>query len=354
EETSASMEELSSTVRQNADNARQANQLAANASQVASQGGEVVTQVVTTMQGINESSHRIADIIGVIDGIAFQTNILALNAAVEAARAGEQGRGFAVVAGEVRALAQRSAAAAKEIKQLIHTSVERAEQGSALVGQAGATMTEVVTAIQRVSGIVAEISTASQEQSAGVHQVSDAVAQMDQATQQNAALVEESAAAADSLKLQATGAVRGPVPPARRRLRARSTTARIGSVGALAPGEIIARRAAAKPCAGGETPRHNGEERAKPDKASPVGSTKMARRASDTQEVAARPPLLPSQRRPGPPGVLTRETSPCLFRVGLLCASSPPACSPRWLSAAPLCRVTPTTMGAATIPRHRP
>ena len=203
EETAASMEELSSTVRQNADNARQANQLAANASQVASQGGEVVTQVVTTMQGINESSHRIADIIGVIDGIAFQTNILALNAAVEAARAGEQGRGFAVVAGEVRALAQRSAAAAKEIKQLIHTSVERAEQGSALVGQAGATMTEVVTAIQRVSGIVAEISTASQEQSAGVHQVSDAVAQMDQATQQNAALVEESAAAADSLKLQA-------------------------------------------------------------------------------------------------------------------------------------------------------
>ena len=202
EETSASMEELSSTVRQNADNARQANQLAANASQVACQGGEVVTQVVTTMQGINESSHRIADIIGVIDGIAFQTNILALNAAVEAARAGEQGRGFAVVAGEVRALAQRSAAAAKEIKQLIHTSVERAEQGSALVGQAGATMTEVVTAIQRVSGIVAEISTASKEQSAGVHQVSDAVAQMDQATQKNAALVEESAAA-DSLKLQA-------------------------------------------------------------------------------------------------------------------------------------------------------
>ena len=203
EETSASMEELSSTVRQNADNARQANQLAANASQVASQGGEVVTQVVTTMQGINESSHRIADIIGVIDGIAFQTNILALNAAVEAACAGEQGRGFAVVAGEVRALAQRSTAAAKEIKQLIHTSVERAEQGSALVGQAGATMTEVVTAIQRVSGIVAETRTARRPQSAGVHQVSDAVAQMDQATQQNAALVEESAAAADSLKLQA-------------------------------------------------------------------------------------------------------------------------------------------------------
>ena len=160
----------------------------------------MVTQVVTTMQGINESSHRIADIIGVIDGIAFQTNILALNAVVEAARAGEQGRGFAVVAGEVRALAQRSAAAAKEIKQLIHTSVE---QGFALVGQAGATMTEVVTAIQRVSGIAAEISTASQEQSAGVHQVSDAVAQMDQATQKNAALVEESAAAADSLNLQA-------------------------------------------------------------------------------------------------------------------------------------------------------
>ncbi|QYY25980.1 methyl-accepting chemotaxis protein [Diaphorobacter sp. MNS-0] len=199
EETAASMEQLGATVRQNADNARQANQLAMNASTVAVQGGEVVD----TMRGINESSRKIADIIGVIDGIAFQTNILALNAAVEAARAGEQGRGFAVVAGEVRALAQRSAEAAKEIKQLITASVERVEQGSQLVDKAGATMTEVVTAIRRVTDIMGEISAASSEQSAGVAQVGEAITQMDQATQQNAALVEEMAAAASSLSGQA-------------------------------------------------------------------------------------------------------------------------------------------------------
>ena len=203
EETSASMEELSSTVQANADNARQASQLAADASVVAVRGGDVVSEVVSTMRGINDSSKQIADIIGVIDGIAFQTNILALNAAVEAARAGEQGRGFAVVASEVRSLAQRSAQAAKEIKGLIHTSVERVEQGTALVDQAGSTMTDVVAAIQRVTHIVGEISAASAEQSQGVAQVGEAITQMDQVTQQNAALVEESAAAADSLKLQA-------------------------------------------------------------------------------------------------------------------------------------------------------
>ena len=203
QQTAASMEELGSTVRQNADNARQANQLALQASGVAVDGGEVVSQVVDTMRGINESSRKIADIISVIDGIAFQTNILALNAAVEAARAGEQGRGFAVVASEVRSLAQRSAGAAKEIKALINASVERVEHGTALVDKAGATMQEVVASIRRVTDIMGEISAASSEQSAGVGQISEAVTQMDRATQQNAALVEESAAAAESLRAQA-------------------------------------------------------------------------------------------------------------------------------------------------------
>ena len=203
EETAASMEQLSGTVRQNADNARQGNQLAQNASTVAVQGGEVVGEVVQTMKGINDASRRIADIISVIDGIAFQTNILALNAAVEAARAGEQGRGFAVVASEVRSLAGRSAQAAKEIKGLIADSVQRVEQGSALVNRAGTTMTEVVGAIQRVTDIMGEISAASSEQSTGVAQVGEAITQMDQATQQNAALVEQSAAAAEGLKSQA-------------------------------------------------------------------------------------------------------------------------------------------------------
>jgi methyl-accepting chemotaxis protein len=203
EETAASMEELSSTVRQNADSASQANQLAQSASAVATQGGQVVGQVVDTMKGISESSKKIADIITVIDGIAFQTNILALNAAVEAARAGEQGRGFAVVASEVRSLAGRSAEAAKEIKNLINASVERVEQGTQLVDQAGSTMTEVVNSIRRVTDIMGEISAASSEQSAGVSQVGEAVTQMDHATQQNAALVEQMAAAAASLRSQA-------------------------------------------------------------------------------------------------------------------------------------------------------
>ncbi|CAM8667877.1 Tar Methyl-accepting chemotaxis protein [Comamonadaceae bacterium] len=203
EQTAASMEQLGSQVKHNADNAQQANSLAANASEVAVRGGEVVGKVVTTMKEINESSQRISDIIGVIDGIAFQTNILALNAAVEAARAGEQGRGFAVVAAEVRSLAGRSAEAAKEIKSLINASVERVEMGSTLVDQAGNTMVEVVSSIRRVTEIMSEISSASGEQSLGVAQVGEAVTQMDQATQQNAALVEETAGAAEGLRSQA-------------------------------------------------------------------------------------------------------------------------------------------------------
>jgi len=203
EQTAASMEELSSTVKLNADNARQANQMAMAASEIASRGGEVVGQVVGTMRGIHDASQKISEIISVIDGIAFQTNILALNAAVEAARAGEQGRGFAVVAAEVRSLASRSADAAKEIKTLINASVERVEQGTVQVDQAGVTMNEVVSSIRRVTDIMGEISAASQEQTAGVAQVGEAVTSIDEATQQNAALVEEMAAAASSLRNQA-------------------------------------------------------------------------------------------------------------------------------------------------------
>ena len=203
EQTAASMEELTSTVKQNADNARQANQLAVSASEVAVRGGSVVSQVVDTMGSINTSSRKIVDIIGVIDGIAFQTNILALNAAVEAARAGEQGRGFAVVASEVRSLAQRSAAAAKEIKGLIDDSVGKVEVGSQQVAEAGRTMEEIVTSVQRVTDIMGEITAASQEQTSGIEQINQAIAQMDQVTQQNAALVEEAAAAAASLQAQA-------------------------------------------------------------------------------------------------------------------------------------------------------
>ncbi len=203
EQTAASMEQLSATVKQNADHARHANALAQAASTAAVRGGEVVRQVTDTMKSINDSSRKIEDIIGVIDGIAFQTNILALNAAVEAARAGEQGRGFAVVAGEVRSLAGRSAQAAKEIKQLISASVERVGQGSALVDHAGTTMADVVGSVQRVTDIMGEISSASAQQSEGVAQVGEAIIQMDQVTQQNAALVEESAAAAASMQVQA-------------------------------------------------------------------------------------------------------------------------------------------------------
>ena len=208
QQTASSMEELNSTVRLNADNATQADQLARDASAIATQGGEVVTEVVTTMRGIHDSARRISDIIGVIDGIAFQTNILALNAAVEAARAGEQGRGFAVVASEVRALAQRSAAAAREIKALINDSVSRIERGSELAERAGSTMQQVVDGVSRVTQIMNEISSASGQQSQGVSQVNEAVTQMDQATQQNAALVEEMAAAANSMSQQAQDLVR--------------------------------------------------------------------------------------------------------------------------------------------------
>jgi methyl-accepting chemotaxis protein len=204
EETASSMEQLTSTVKQNADNARQANQMAISASDVAVKGGAVVSQVVETMGSINASAKKIVDIISVIDGIAFQTNILALNAAVEAARAGEQGRGFAVVAAEVRSLAQRSASAAKEIKSLITASVEKVDAGSSLVSKAGATMEEVVESVKRVTDIMSEIMVASQEQSSGIEQVNQALAQMDRVTQQNATLVEEAAAAAADLKDQAT------------------------------------------------------------------------------------------------------------------------------------------------------
>ena len=202
QETASSMEQLTGTVRQNAENARQASQLAVNASDIATRGGDVVSQVVTTMQDIAASSGKVVDIIGVIEGIAFQTNILALNAAVEAARAGEQGRGFAVVAGEVRSLAQRSASAAKEIKELIGDSVDKVQSGSTLVGRAGTTMDEIVQAVRRVTDIMGEISAASEEQSGGIEQVNRAVVQMDEVTQQNAALVEEAAAAAASLEDQ--------------------------------------------------------------------------------------------------------------------------------------------------------
>jgi len=203
EETASSMEELTSTVKQNAENARQANSLANSASDVASKGGAVVSQVIDTMSSINESAKKIVDIISVIDGIAFQTNILALNAAVEAARAGEQGRGFAVVAAEVRNLAQRSAGAAKEIKTLIADSVEKVDAGSKLVDQAGSTMSEVVDSVKRVTDIISEISAASQEQTAGIEQINQAIMEMDNVTQQNASLVEQAAAAAESMQDQA-------------------------------------------------------------------------------------------------------------------------------------------------------
>jgi len=210
QQAASSMVQLTGTVNQSADSARQANQLAASAAEVAQRGGQVIAEVVSTMEQINDSSRKIADIIGVIDGIAFQTNILALNAAVEAARAGEQGRGFAVVASEVRSLAQRSAGAAKEIKDLIGSSVDRVDAGSRLVGNAGSTMREIVDSVQRVSDIINEITAASAEQSDGIAQINTAVAQLDQMTQQNAALVEQSAAAAEALKDQATSLSRAP------------------------------------------------------------------------------------------------------------------------------------------------
>ena len=261
EETAASMEQLAATVKQNAENARQANQLARGASEIASKGGAVVGQVVGTMSSINESSRKIVDIISVIDGIAFQTNILALNAAVEAARAGEQGRGFAVVAAEVRNLAQRSAAAAKEIKTLIGDSVGKVEDGTKLVDDAGKTMEEIVTAVKRVTDIMSEISAASAEQSTGVDQVNQAVTQMDEVTQQNAALVEEAAAAAESLseeaqhlsqsvsvfKLDSSGSSGSTQPQARRAPSARPTSRPVARPVAKHEADAPAKRLAAKP-----------------------------------------------------------------------------------------------------------
>jgi methyl-accepting chemotaxis protein-1 (serine sensor receptor) len=251
EETASSMEELTSTVKQNADNARQANALAVSASEVAGKGGAVVAQVVDTMRAIDASSTKIADIIGVIDGIAFQTNILALNAAVEAARAGEQGRGFAVVATEVRNLAQRSAAAAKEIKGLIDDSVQKVHQGSELVDQAGATMADIVQSVSRVTDIMAEITAASQEQTAGIEQVNSAITQMDQTTQQNAALVEEASAAAQSLQEEAATLAR-VVGTFRLNAQAQAGRPAPAARPAAAPGTALAvapRAAAARPAA---------------------------------------------------------------------------------------------------------
>ncbi|WLI91480.1 methyl-accepting chemotaxis protein [Massilia sp. R2A-15] len=254
EETASSMEELTATVKQNADHAHQASKLAVSASEVAVKGGEVVSEVVGTMASINDSSKRIAEIIGVIDGIAFQTNILALNAAVEAARAGEQGRGFAVVASEVRNLAQRSAAAAKEIKALIDDSVEKVNAGTLLADKAGNTMNEVVTSVKRVTGIIGEIADASAEQTTGIEQVNQAIAAMDQATQQNASLVEEAAAAAASMREQAASLNRviGGFTLATEHARPAAQV------------HLLASKAAAAPAEPAPSPRKNSAVRAAP------------------------------------------------------------------------------------------
>jgi methyl-accepting chemotaxis protein len=269
EETAASMEELGSTVHSNSDAAQQASRLAAAASEVAGQGSDVVGKVVATMKGINESSHQIAEITGVIDGIAFQTNILALNAAVEAARAGEQGRGFAVVAGEVRTLAQRSAQAAKEIKSLIGASVERVTQGSVLVDQAGATMDKLVASVKEVSDLMGTIGAASAEQSQGVAQIGEAISQMDQTTQQNAALVEEGAAAAATLELQARALVQ--------------------SVAVFRIDEAARARQAATEAASHLTAAPDPVERRGPDRATNVTRLKPAASASPTKGIQRLP-----------------------------------------------------------------
>ncbi|KQO21727.1 methyl-accepting chemotaxis protein [Acidovorax sp. Leaf78] len=285
QQTAASMEQLNSAVRNNADNARQANQLAMTASSVAAQGGAVVGDVVETMKGINDASRKISDIISVIDGIAFQTNILALNAAVEAARAGEQGRGFAVVASEVRSLAGRSAEAAKEIKNLIQASVDRVEHGTALVDKAGETMSEVVSSIRRVTDIMGEISAASGEQSAGVAQVGEAVTSMDQATQQNAALVEEMAAAASSLRNQAHDLVQVVAV-----FKLSGDQARPAATPARAPAPIPqSRPAPARPVT-----------LAKPS-AKPANPTKPAIARAPSPTPAARKPAAPAPALPSSP-----------------------------------------------------
>ncbi|AVS64917.1 chemotaxis protein [Paracidovorax avenae] len=287
QQTAASMEQLTATVKNNGDTARQATQLANSASEVAERGGTVMGQVVSTMGAITDSSRRISDIIGVIDSIAFQTNILALNAAVEAARAGEQGRGFAVVASEVRSLAQRSADAAKEIKALISTSVEKVEAGSQQVEEAGRTMSDIVTQVKRVNDLISEISAATQEQAQGIGQVSDAVSQLDQVTQQNAALVEESAAAADSLRAQA-----GRLVDAVSQFRLHHDQ----GLPAPAPTPVAAPRAAATPAAASTLPA-----------AKPAAARVPA--APRAPAVAARRPVPASTKAPAPSLALTGSAS---------------------------------------------
>ncbi|MRT31912.1 methyl-accepting chemotaxis protein [Herbaspirillum sp. CAH-3] len=290
EETASAMEELTATVKQNADNARQANQLAESASEVAIQGGSVVSQVVQTMEGITDSSRKIADIIGVIDGIAFQTNILALNAAVEAARAGEQGRGFAVVASEVRSLAQRSASAAKEIKTLIDDSVAKVDTGSKLVEQAGATMTEVVASVRRVTDIVGEISSASQEQSAGIAEVGRAITQMDEGTQQNAALVEQAAAAAQSLQDQAA-TLAGLVG----RFQTDGSQARTVHATQAAPAASASAKPAARPAAAAAPRKPAAAPAARAVIAAPKAAPAKPAAAPKAEAAAAKPAAKPSR-----------------------------------------------------------
>jgi methyl-accepting chemotaxis protein len=288
EKTASAMEELTSTVKQNAENAREANQLAASASDVARKGGEVVSQVVGTMGEINSSASKIADIIGVIDGIAFQTNILALNAAVEAARAGEQGRGFAVVASEVRNLAQRSAAAAKEIKTLIGDSVEKVERGSKLVGQAGVTMEEVVSSVKRVTDIMSDIAAASAEQSAGIEQVNLSIIEMDSMTQQNASLVEEAAAAAQSLQDQAGELARVvsifKLAEDEEQAHAPATMAPVAPAAPAAPRPAAIKRAGARPALKKPTAAQPAQASAAEPAAAPAKPRKAAAAVGDEWE----------------------------------------------------------------------
>ncbi|WP_175907736.1 methyl-accepting chemotaxis protein [Burkholderia sp. BCC1640] len=303
QETASSMEQLTGTVRQNAENARQASQLAVNASDIATQGGDVVGQVVSTMQDIAASSGKVVDIIGTIEGIAFQTNILALNAAVEAARAGEQGRGFAVVAGEVRSLAQRSASAAKEIKQLIGDSAEKVESGSALVARAGSTMDEIVQAVRRVTDIMGEISAASDEQSTGIEQVNRAVGQMDSVTQQNAALVEQAAAAAASLEEQT------------RQMKAVVSEWRVAGGIALAPARNAARPAA-----------HEASPAALP---APQPAAQPARRAAPAPHAAAPAASHETRRAPDAAAARASKEAPAAGGYGPRLAKAAAAPAPK-------------------------
>jgi len=324
EQTAASMEQLTSTVRQNAENARQANQLAVNASDVATEGGRAVRSVVDTMDGISKSSARVSEIIGVIEGIAFQTNILALNAAVEAARAGEQGRGFSVVAAEVRSLAQRSSSAAKEIGELINGSVRQVQDGARQVEVAGKTMDDIVTAVRRVTDIMGEISSASEEQTAGIEQVSLAITQMETVTQQNAALVEEASAAAESLMQQAGGLVtevarfdlgQGGIAAAER--AGRPATPRVTMAAAVNPARAIAAKPArALPAPAAEPATHartgnSANPARKPAKPAPAASAPVPARTPATSRVAAVPAAArpPVQRNPKAEPVLSRQAA---------------------------------------------